>query len=1013
MSDNMVSTPRRRPGAIPAVLMAFGFAACESPQPPAPCGAAPQVTVHARESASVTACFNDPNGDVLSYSATSSNSTVATASASGPNITVAAVLPGSAAVTVTATDPGGLQGQQTFQVMVPNRAPEPRGTMPPMTVVAGQLGTVDAAAYFTEPDGQPLTYSAMSSNGTTATVTMAGSTVTVTAIAKGTTTVSVTARDPAGLTAQQAFQVTVPNRAPVAVGSIADIEVEMDTIADVNVAEHFADPDGDPLTYAASSSSPAHASVSVSGSVVTVSGVLIGAAMVTVTARDPEGLTARQTFRVKILNPDRRVLLVLYNSLGGSRWTSNTNWMTDAPLDAWYGVTTNEIGRVVLLDLRDNGLTGEIPAVVGKLRFLEQLDLAMNRVDESPPVFVGNGDGRGATAMRRDPVAVVAASSPAADRILSDGITGRIPPELANLSNLKELWLAENSLAGPIPPELGNLTNLESLWIRSNFLTGSIPKELANLSRLDFLNLSDNLLTGTIPRGLTDLSRLTVLWLGYNSLTGPIPQGLENLSNLEHLGLGYNSLTGPVPRELGSLSDLKEIWFSSNSLTGSIPRELADLDNLEELFLYDNDLTGTIPRELGDLSRLRYLSLPLNRLSGGIPPKLGNLASLEYLWLYGNELTGSLPPELGRVKGLKHLYVSANQLRGEVPYTFLDLEDLTRFWFGENSGLCAPAANAFTTWLNRMDGWFGPRCRNREVFDLEMWFTSDVSSTVRSHMEKARAKWAAVLRETELSDVTFNRRVECGGLYGDVGTVDDHLFWVDVDSIDGEGGTLAYAGYCWSRGSDDSPILSRAVFDEDDIDRMLDNDALVAVAFHELAHALGFSGYHWDKFDLIDKGSDAHFKGKLAIAAFNDAGGDDYNGKKVPVQLRVYSHWRENVFRDEVMSPTINLRSDDAPISAITLQSMDAIGYEVDASLADDYELPDPNLPPPAPPREDDPAIFDLGDDVAWGPVTVVATDGRVIRVIPPPPGSVRWPFSRREVRIEARRPPAPRGRSK
>ena len=43
-------------------------------------------------------------------------------------------------------------------------------------------------------------------------------------------------------------------------------------------------------------------------------------------------------------------------------------------------------------------------------------------------------------------------------------------------------------------------------------------------------------------------------------------------------------------------------------------------------------------------------------------------------------------------------------------------------------------------------------------------------------------------------------------------------------SIDGEGGTLAYAGYCWSRRSDDSPILSRAVFDEDDIEQMLDND---------------------------------------------------------------------------------------------------------------------------------------------------------------------------------------------
>ena len=286
-----------------AMLTAVGVAACESPQPPAACGAIPQVTVNARETTAVTACFNDPNGDVLSYTATSSNTGVATVSASGPNITVAGLLPGGTTVTVTATDPGGLQGQQGFQVVVPNRAPEPRGAMPPMTVVAGRVGTVDAAAYFTEPDGQPLTYSAVSSNRATATVTMAGSTVTVAAIAKGTTMVSVTARDPAGLTARQAFQVTVPNRAPVAVGTIEDLEVDMDTIANVNVAEHFDDPDGDPLTYAAGSSSPARASVSVSGSVVTVRGVLVGAATVTVTASDPEGLTARQSFAVKIPQP--------------------------------------------------------------------------------------------------------------------------------------------------------------------------------------------------------------------------------------------------------------------------------------------------------------------------------------------------------------------------------------------------------------------------------------------------------------------------------------------------------------------------------------------------------------------------------------------------------------------------------------------------------------------------------------------------------------------------------------
>ena len=981
--------------------------ACESPQPPVACGSAPQVTVNATEATTVSACFNDPNGDVLSYSVTSSDPAVATASNSGAEIAVNGISPGSASVTVTATDPGGLKGQSSFQVLVPNRAPEARGTIFPITVEVGRTESVDVSSHFADPDGEALTYAATSSNEQMATVSVAGSTVTVAAIAKGTVTVTVTASDPAGLTAQQPFQATVPNRAPVTVGTIEELEVEMDTAANVNVAEYFDDPDGDPLAYAASSSSPAHVTVSVSGSVVTVSGVLIGAATVTVTASDPEGLEARQTFAVEVLNPDRRFLGEIYDALGGDGWTVNTNWKTDAPLDEWYRVTTNDVGRVVQLDLRENGLAGEIPTVVGQLRFLERLDLALNRVDESPPGLPDRVDGRVPRRPLEDPSGAVASSPPEAARNVSDGITGPIPPELANLSSLKALWLAGNSLTGSIPPELGELADLESLWLRDNLLSGSIPEELADLSRLVYLNLAENLLTGAIPAALTGLSRLRELGLYENALTGPIPLGLEDWSDLEYLGLAWNSLTGSLPPELGSLPNLQVLWLSGNSLTGTIPGELGELSNLEELFLYDNDLSGPIPRELGEISSLKKLSLPLNRLSGPIPPELGDLANLENMWLYDNELTGSLPLELGRLTLLEALYVSANQLGGEVPYSFLDLENLEYFWFGENGGLCAPVLNVFTTWLAGMAAWSGPRCRGREVFDLDVGYTNSVSSTVRSHVDDAIDKWAAVLRETELPDITFNRDVSCGGLTGYVSTVDDHLIWVHVDEIDGKSGTLAYAGYCYYRRSDYSPIISYTVIDEADIDQMIDYDALVPVMFHEVAHALGFIGHHFDLLDLLDADEDdPHFEGGLAIEAFDEAGGDEYDGEKVPVQLTIHSHWRENVFGDEVMTPFFNL-ANESPISAVTLQAMADMGYEVDESLADDYELPDPSLPPPAEAfREGEGTVFDLSNDVVWGPVTVVDADGRVVRTIPPPPGGVRWTLPRRGTRVEPRRPP-------
>ncbi len=124
------------------------------------------------------------------------------------------------------------------------------------------------------------------------------------------------------------------------------------------------------------------------------------------------------------------------------------------------------------------------------------------------------------------------------------------------------LYLRKNQLTGTIPPELGNLTNLEGLYLGSNQLTGEIPLELGSLANLEWLSLKQNQVTGTIPPELGKLSNLTRLNIFGNQLTGTIPPELVKLSNLTFLDLQGNQLVGAIPPELGNLAGLEKLYLT-------------------------------------------------------------------------------------------------------------------------------------------------------------------------------------------------------------------------------------------------------------------------------------------------------------------------------------------------------------------------------------------------------------------------------------------------------------------
>ena len=271
---------------------------------PAPAGELPdlELTLGAERHVDVAAAFADPDGDVLVFGAASSDPVVASAAATGSVVTVTAVARGTATITVTASDPDGLEASLAFEVTVPNSGPEPAGELPDLEVALGAETDVDVSAVFADPDGDALVFRAASSDAAVASATAAGGVVTVTALARGKATITVTAADPAGLEASLDFEVTVPNSAPAPAGELPDLEVALGAETDVDVSAVFADPDGDALVFRAASSDPGVASATAAGSVVTVRMLVRGAATITVTAADPDGLEASLAFDVAVPN---------------------------------------------------------------------------------------------------------------------------------------------------------------------------------------------------------------------------------------------------------------------------------------------------------------------------------------------------------------------------------------------------------------------------------------------------------------------------------------------------------------------------------------------------------------------------------------------------------------------------------------------------------------------------------------------------------------------------------------
>ena len=410
---------------------------------------------------------------------------------------------------------------------------------------------------------------------------------------------------------------------------------------------------------------------------------------------------------------ERDVLLDIYSSTNGKQWYQTSGWNSSKNNTShctWYGITChNDTSYVKAIVLAYNNLEGSLPNNIWKIRNLFSLCVPGN------PRLRGHiGDFLFGNMTKLITVHFSASS-----------ISGDIPQEIVKMSTLQNFLgciMKGNGLTGHLPEDIGNMTELRVLCHGGNKLTGQIPRSISKLRNLWYLdlritpgrmhgNLSDILsipsltdlfisgvhLTGKMPHMMPQ--QLRYLVLPGNNISGEFTQIFPKHNSLEILNVANNQLTGYILGELLLQNNTNMIDFSQNQFS-SINKGQPWPENVTAPIRWYVSLAGNRNLSINFKSFLELFSGRRVDFTGRSPsivnlsfcdiksPVLANILYLEKMStcdLKGNKLYGSVPDFYEDFSFLTYFDLSSNNLTGTLPAGIQNLISLQYFDISGNT----------------------------------------------------------------------------------------------------------------------------------------------------------------------------------------------------------------------------------------------------------------------------------------------------------------------------------------